>query len=106
PVDAENDADDDEQGVQENPDIASEHVEIIQEENGGEQEHAERGSRQQCRPEGDGKPAEIRRILRCRVRFENPAEDAAAAEHQHRRRNQGEESGAEHGLELELEYEL
>ena len=89
------------------PDVAAQHVEIVEEEERRDQEDAERGGRQQRRPEGDRQPAEIGRILRRRVGVESagrtarrpPNSSTAAA-------TSAKKAAAKDGLELELDDEF
>ena len=106
PVDAEDDADDRKKRVEIDPDVAAQHVEIIEEEQRREQEDADRGGWQQCRPESDGEAAEIGRLLRRRVGVDQPAENAPSAEEEHGRGHERKEGGPEHGLKLELDDEF
>ena len=106
PVDAEDDPDDRKGRIEECPDIASQHAEIVQEEERRDKEGAKRGSRQERRPESDRKTAEIGRIFGGGIRLEEPAEHPPSPDEQHGGGHQRKKGGAKHRLELELEDEF
>ena len=98
--------DDGDQRVEEDADVAAQHIVIVVEENRRDEEDADRQRRQQGRPERHRQAAEIGRILDRRIGLEDASEQAAPADQQHRGQRSAKKVAASIAWNLNLKTKL